>query len=110
MGRMDLRKSQRYEFPLPVAIHYPVGNVAPPQIVRVSNISARGVYFLLEDGPGLGTELKATITMPGDITGGSEVSIDFIGKVLRVEPRMEGTSEKFGVAVTIDKYEMIRNN
>ncbi len=110
MGRMDLRKTQRYEFPLPVAIHGQAEDLSPSKTSRLSNISAHGVYFFLESEPDLGRELKATITMPGEITGGSDVSIDFVGKVLRVEPRLDGNVEKFGVAVTIERYEMIRNN
>jgi hypothetical protein len=47
--------------------------------------------------------------MPGEITGASDVFIHFTGKVLRVESRTENVAGKFGVAASVEKYEMIRD-
>jgi hypothetical protein len=109
MGRAELRKARRYGLSLPVTIHFPFEKLPTSRNGKVSDISTHGVYFVLEGDPGLGTPLDLTVTLPREMTGGSEVLIQFRGKVTRVESRTEGPLEKFGVGATFESYEMIRN-
>jgi hypothetical protein len=110
MKDADLRKARRYGLPLPVTIHSPLENMTGSQIGKITDISTRGIYFVVEGNPGLGTRLKLTLAIPGEITGASDVFFHFTGKVLRVESRAESAPEKVGVAVSIEWYEMIRSN
>jgi hypothetical protein len=73
------------------------------------DISSHGVYFVLDDNPGLGTTLNPTIAIPADITGGPEVSIHFKGAVLRVDSCRDADRTKYGVAAAIESYEITRN-
>jgi PilZ domain-containing protein len=108
MERAELRKAQRYSLSLPVTIHFPLEKLSVFLRGKTSDISTGGVYLVVEDDPGPGTPLNLTITIPVEITGGSEVLIHLKGKVVRVESCMEGALEKFGVAATIESYEMAR--
>ena len=110
MKDADLRKARRYGLALPVTIHSTLENLTSSQIGRITDISIHGIYLVAEEDPGLGTRLMLTLTIPGEITGASDVVIHFTGKVLRVEPRTESPAGKFGVAVSIEKYEMTGNN
>jgi hypothetical protein len=106
----DLRRARRYGLPLPVTIHSPLEDMTSSQKGRITDISTHGIYFVVEENPGLGTRLKLTLILPSEITGASEVFIHFTAKVLRVETRTECVAGKFGVAASIERYEMIRNN
>lgn len=109
MERAELRKARRYGLSLPVTIHFPLEELSVSRNGKISDISSHGVYFVVEDDPGPSTPLNLTITIPVEMTGGSEALIHAIGKVVRVESCMEGALEKFGVAATIESYEMTRN-
>lgn len=110
VGRSELRKARRYGLSLPVTIHFPLEKLPTSRDGKVSDISTNGVYFVLEGDPGVGTSLNLTVTIPSEMTGGSEVLIQFKGKVTRVESRAEDSLEKFGVAAIFESYEMIRKN
>ena len=110
MKAADFRRARRYGLPLPVTIHSLPDNLTSSQQGRITDISTQGIYFVVEEDPGLGTRLKLTLTIPSEITGASDVFIHFSGKVLRVESRPESVAGKFGVAVSIEGYDMSRNN
>jgi c-di-GMP-binding flagellar brake protein YcgR len=76
---------------------------------KTRDISTRGVYFTLDDNLNSGTELDITLTLPAEVTSGSEVFIRAMGKVVRVERRPEIGSTRVGVAAVIERYEIIRN-
>ena len=103
---MERRKAQRYSLSLPVSIHAPTERRFPSRNGKTCDISSCGVYFVVEDDPGEGAVLNLTITVPAELTGGSEVLIHLIGTAVRVEGRVDGGVEMFGVAATFDSYEM----
>ena len=54
-----------------------------------------------------GSDLDITLTLPAEITHGSEVFVRAAGKVVRVEPRTEDQI-RLGVAAVIERYDIIR--
>jgi hypothetical protein len=108
MGDMtDRRTARRYDLSLPVIIRIPVDQDAHNGKTR--DISTRGVYFVIEDRVTAGAELDLTMTLPAEVTGGTEVFIRAVGKVVRVEKAPEDGDRHVGVAALIQRYEIIRN-
>jgi hypothetical protein len=55
-----------------------------------------------------GSELDLTMTLPSEVTQGSEVFVRALGKVVRIEQRMEDGNLRMGVAAVIQRYDIIR--
>ena len=52
---------------------------------KPQNVSARGVFFYLEEPLAEGTRIEVTLTFPPHITLTDSVRVGFIARVLRVE-------------------------
>jgi len=104
----ERRTARRYDLSLPVLIRVPVEKEPSARNGKTRDISTRGVYFTLEDDPGPGTELDITLTLPSEVTRGSEVFIRAMGKVVRVDKKPENGSSRVGVAAVIERYEIVR--
>ncbi|MGB6200858.1 MAG: PilZ domain-containing protein [Candidatus Acidiferrales bacterium] len=105
----DRRTARRYDLSLPVIIRLPIEKEIPARSGKTRDISTRGVYFTLEEDLNSGSELDITLTLPAEVTHGSEVFIRAMGKVVRVDRRPDGGSTRVGVAAVIERYEIIRN-
>ena len=105
----ERRTARRYDLSLPVIILLPVEKESPARNGKTRDISTRGVYFTIDDDFGTGAELDLTLTLPSEITRGSEVFIRAMGKVIRVDRKPENGSSRVGVAAIIERYEIIRN-
>jgi hypothetical protein len=103
----DRRTARRYDLSLPVLIRVPVERDACNGKTR--DISTRGVYFVIENHLTAGAELDLTMTLPAEVTGGTEVFIRAIGKVVRVEKGLGNDDQQVGVAALIQRYEIVRN-
>jgi hypothetical protein len=79
-----------------------------PRSGKTRDISTHGVYLLVDNELSSGAELDLTMTLPAEVTGGTEVFIRAIGRVVRVEKTPE-SSNNLGVAAVIERYEIIRN-
>ncbi len=104
----ERRTARRYELSLPVVVRTPVARQEPDEASRngqTRDISTRGVYFLIEDEIAPGAEVDFTLTLPAEITRGTEVFIRAHGKVVRVD---RDGSQRLGVAAVIEKYDIIR--
>jgi hypothetical protein len=55
-----------------------------------------------------GTELDFTLTLPAEITRGTEVFVRAHGRVIRVDKRQDDNHESIGVAAVIERYDIIR--
>jgi hypothetical protein len=55
-----------------------------------------------------GSNLDITLTLPAEITRGTDVFVRAHGKVVRVEPRLEDGESRMGVAAVIERYDIIR--
>jgi hypothetical protein len=109
MGVMTERRiARRYDLSLPVIIRVPAERVADSQKGKTRDVSTRGVYFVLDKDLEAGSELDITLTLPAEITHGTEVFVRALGKVVRVERRMEDDSTRMGVAAVIERYDIIR--
>ena len=106
----ERRTARRYDLSLPVMIRVPLEKEASSlRNGKTRDISTRGVYFLIDNDLNAGAELDLTMTLPAEVTGGTEVFVRAIGKVVRVENRAETGDKRVGVAAVIERYEIIRN-
>lgn len=105
----ERRTARRYDLSLPVIIRLPIENEALSRDGRTGNISTMGVYFTIGNDLIAGAQLELTMTLPAQVTGGTDVFIRATGKVVRVDKR-SGKGEKLvGVAAVIERHEIVRN-
>ena len=104
----ERRATRRYDLSLPVIIRVPLGRESESRNGRTRDISTRGVYFTLEQDLSPGSELDITLTLPAEITHGTEVFVRAQGKVVRVERKGENGQPNIGVAAVIERYDIIR--
>jgi c-di-GMP-binding flagellar brake protein YcgR len=105
----ERRMARRYDLSLPVIIRMPVDKDTTSRSGKTRDISTRGVYFTIDQDLDTGAELDITLTLPSEVTRGSEVFIRAMGKVVRVDKKAENGSSRMGVAAVIERYEIIRN-
>ncbi len=104
----ERRTARRYDLSLPVIIRVPVEKEMASRNGKTRDISTRGVYFTIDQDMGAGAELDITLTLPSEVTRGSEVFIRAMGKVVRVDKKPDNGSARVGVAAIIERYEIIR--
>jgi len=66
------------------------------------------LYFVIGQDLEAGSELDITMTLPAEITHGTDVFVRALGKVVRVERRNEDGTPRMGVAAVIERYDIIR--
>jgi hypothetical protein len=109
MGEMTERRStRRYDLSLPIIIRTPAERKIDSQYGKTRDISTRGLYFVVDENMESGSELDLTLTLPAEITRGSDVFVKALGKVIRVERRMEDGNSRMGVAAVIERYDIVR--
>lgn len=104
----ERRTSRRYDLSLPVIIRIPTEQALDSQQGKTRDISTRGLYFVIDQNLEAGSELDITLTLPVEVTHGTEVLVRALGKVVRVERRMEDGNTRMGVAAVIERYDIIR--
>jgi len=104
----ERRTARRYDLSLPIIIRVPAERMLDSQQGKTRDISTRGLYFVVDQNLESGSQLDITLTLPAEITHGSEVFVRALGKVMRVERRMEDGSARMGVAAMIERYDIIR--
>jgi len=104
----ERRTTRRYDLSLPVVIRIPTERQVDSQEGKTRDISARGLYFVIEQDLEAGSELDITLTLPAEITHGTKVFVRALGKVVRVERRMEDGTARMGAAAVIERYDIIR--
>jgi hypothetical protein len=105
----ERRTARRYDLSLPVIIRIPVESETTARSGKTRDISTRGVYFTIDRDLNAGAELDMTLTLPAEVTRGSEVLIRATGKVIRVERKPDNGSPRIWVAAAIERYEIVRN-
>jgi c-di-GMP-binding flagellar brake protein YcgR len=109
MGAMtERRTARRYDLSLPIIIRVPTARELDTQQGKTRDVSTRGLYFVVEQNLEAGSELDITLTLPAEITHGTEVFVRALGKVVRVERRMIDGNARMGVAAVIERYDIIR--
>jgi PilZ domain len=107
-GITERRTSRRYDLSLPVLVRIPTEKALDSQKCRTRDISTRGLYFVMDQDPQTGSRLDLVLTLPTEVTSGTEVMVRALGKVLRVEPRIEDGNTRMGVAAVIERYDIVR--
>jgi hypothetical protein len=111
MGVMTERRiARRYDLTLPISIRIPAEQELEAQAGKTRDISTRGLYFIVDLKLETGSELDITLTLPGELTKGSDVLVRALGKVLRVETHSEEGQEMSGVAAIIERYDIVRGD
>ena len=109
MGLMSERRTaRRYDLTLPVSIRLAAERIVSRQEGRTRDISTRGLFFVVQQDMDAGSELDITLTLPAEITNGTDVFVRAHGKVVRVERRIEEGEQRMGVAAVIERYDIIR--
>lgn len=105
----ERRLARRYDLALPLVVHLPVTEQSPHN-GQTRDISTRGVYFTLQKELIPGTELDFTLTLPAEVTQGTEVFVRAHGRVVRIdrETEPESATANVGVAAVIERYDIIR--
>ena len=75
---------------------------------ETQNVSARGVFFYLNQTVSSGTRLEVTLTFPPHVTLTDAVRVRFGARVIRVENPLP--SARIGVAAMIEDYEFLRSS
>jgi c-di-GMP-binding flagellar brake protein YcgR len=108
----ERRNARRYDLSLPVMIRIPsdAADVRMDGLRKgeTLDISTRGMYFIVEQDLQAGSELDITLTLPSEVTQGSEVFVKAAGRVVRVDPRSEARNMRLGVAAVIERYDIVR--
>jgi len=104
----ERRVARRYELSLPVVIRTSAKTQAESRNGKTRDISTRGVYFTIDEDLKAGSEIDFMLTLPAEITHGTEVFIRAHGRVVRVDKKQEDHEERLGVAAVIEKYDIIR--
>jgi c-di-GMP-binding flagellar brake protein YcgR len=104
----ERRTARRYDLSLPVIIRVPTERQTDSQEGKTRDISTRGLYFVIGQDLEAGSELDITMTLPAELTHGTEVFVRALGKVVRVERRNEDGTTRMGVAAVIERYDIIR--
>ncbi|HEY4979434.1 MAG TPA: PilZ domain-containing protein [Candidatus Acidoferrum sp.] len=105
----ERRTARRYDLTLPISIRSAVERVVARQEGRTRDISTRGLFFIIDKDMDAGSELEITLTLPAEITNGTDVFVRAQGKVVRVERRIEEGEPRMGVAAIIERYDIIRD-
>lgn len=104
----ERRTTRRYDLSLPVIVRAPTEQAVETQKGKTRDISPRGLYFVITQSLEAGSEIDITLTLPSEITHGTDVFVRALGKVVRVERRMEDDNTRMGVAAVIERYDIIR--
>jgi hypothetical protein len=105
----DRRTAQRYEMSLPIIIRALIEREIPSRIGKTRDLSSHGVYFTINDDLCTGAKMNLTMVLPAAVTGASDVFVQAVGKVVRVDERSRDRGQPIGVAAVIERYEIVRN-
>lgn len=75
---------------------------------ETQNVSARGVFFYLEQSVPEGTPCEVTLTFPPHITLTDSVRVRFSARIIRSESPLP--SSRVGTAAMIEDYEFLRSS
>jgi PilZ domain len=101
----ERRTMRRFDMRLPALIR--MSGAGPHELVtETQNVSARGVFFYLDQPIGEGTRIEVTMTFPPHVTLTDPVRVRFLARVVRIEASLPVS--RVGVAALIEEYEFLR--
>ena len=102
LAQPERRAAQRFAMSVPVAVQCPEGSFEP-QTALCHDVSAKGIYFLMNARPREGSNIEFTVTLPPEVTLTDQpMRVNCKGRVIRVVD--EETAKRFGVGATIEGY------
>jgi len=96
---------RRFDMRLPALVRL---EGQPELHTETQNVSARGVFFYLDQRISPESKIEITLTFPPHITLTDSVRVRFSARVIRVENPLP--SARIGVAAMIENYEFLRTN
>jgi PilZ domain len=103
----ERRTMRRFDMRLPATVKAAGAELAE-LLTETQNVSARGVFFYLEQPIEEGSRIEVTLTFPPHITLTDSVRVRFMARVLRVEAPLPAS--RVGVAAFIEEYQFLRSN
>ena len=100
----ERRAMRRFDMRLPASVKL-ADSDGPALLTQTENVSARGVFFYLNQPLPLGTVFEVTLTLPPHVTLTDSVQIRFNARVVRVEPSRP--SSLVGVGALIEEHEFL---
>src|SRR3981189_2404934 len=104
----ERRTARRYDLSLPIIIRVPAEKMPDSQQGKTRDISTRGLYFVVDQNLESGSQLDITLTLPAEITHGTEVFVRALGKVVRGGRGTKEGAARWGAAAVIERYDIIR--
>ena len=102
---VERRAMRRFDMRLPATIQFADG-VMEDFATETQNVSARGVYFYLDQPIAPDSQIHVILTFPPHVTLTDAVRVRFTARIIRVEDPMP--SSRIGVAALIEEYEFMR--
>jgi len=99
----ERREARRYSMNLPLRV-FQRDEKDHELNGQTRDVSYRGLYFLADVKFEAGKEIEFVLTLPEEITRLGDVMIRCHGKVVRVEPAVDG---RLGIAAKIARYEFM---
>jgi len=100
-GLPERRAAQRFAMSVPVAVQCPEGSF-PRETALSHDVSAKGIFFLMNSRPREGSSIEFTVTLPPEVTLTDAMRVQCKGRVIRVVD--DEKTNRHGVGATIDGY------
>ena len=107
MTGTERRLNQRFHIRLPMTVRWTSGSAVGEAKTESTNVSSRGVYFILPKSMKSGSPVEILMTLPHEITLAGPVRVRCLGRVSRSEDQNTG---KVGVVAEIERYEFLRGD
>ena len=107
MPHEERRRSQRFNFGMPVTVHWTNGSEQRQAVTVTQDVSSGGLYFLLPEAIPDGTAVEIEMTLPAQITLGTPVKVRCQGRIQRCVMK---PGESSGMATMIEKYEFLSSS
>ncbi len=102
----ERRTMRRFDMRLPAIVKIS-GNGFHEVLTETQNVSARGVYFYLDQTVPPGSKVEVTLTLPSHVTLTEPVRVRFIARVIRVDTSVPVA--RVGIAAYIEEYEFLNS-
>ena len=99
---------RRFYMRLPAAVKFPDGTEPDEVMTETQNVSARGIFFYLDQPVTQGGSIEVTMTFPPNITLTDAIRVRFVARIVRIEQPLPVS--RIGVAAVIEEYEFLRPN
>jgi PilZ domain len=95
----ERRAAQRFAMSAPVAVESPE-EAFQPETALSHDVSAKGIFFMMNARPREGSGIQFTITLPSEVTLTDPMRVACKGRVIRVVD----VANRCGVGATIEGY------